>query len=435
MPSRADTPFGRRWRQLAERLLRALLIVSLLLAIRHAFFAMSERPSRSASGGEGRLRAALIDWSTASNPALARLSFDSVPSAATRDWAKDLRGAGTPLSWTSTLPTTAVSVEPIPDPKGTSRIFVAAPPKSTVAIFDSLGPMDSVSVRAVGAAVGPVVTHGIVRAAVAGATASAAALDSLSPGAVLVLGRAGWEAKFIVASLEEYGWRVSARLNVSPGNDVTLGAPANDISIPFYSAVVVLDSSAARFAPAIIRYVRSGGGLITVGEGGSVGALAPLLPAAQAEVVPAGAPDSLHPRNALAMRPLVNLKPDAVALEKRGARVAIAARRSGTGRVIQVGYDDTWRWRMAGAGDAVEDYRSWISSVVSSGAYAPRFPRTPALADPAPVAALHAALGPPAAAGTLSGNPGSEDLLLDLFIVAVASLLLETASRRLDGKP
>ena len=135
------------------------------------------------------------------------------------------------------------------------------------------------------------------------------------------------------------------------------------------------------------------------------------------------------------MRSLVRARADAIVLEKRGARVAVAARRAGSGRVIQVGYEDSWRWRMSGTGDAVEDYRNWISSVVSSAAYGPRVARSHSEnSDAAPLAGLYSALGSPLPVQP-AGLPGSESLMLDLFIVAVVSLVLEIASRRLDGKP
>ncbi|MDQ6717722.1 MAG: hypothetical protein M3Z17_05145, partial [Gemmatimonadota bacterium] len=124
MRSPADLTTRRRVRLFAERALRATLILILLFAIRHALFAMNEQPSVKAAGGDNRLHSALADWSTVSSPRSAHLRFDSAPSPATRDWASDLRGAGTAVSWASALPATAVSVEPIADPKGKSRVWI-----------------------------------------------------------------------------------------------------------------------------------------------------------------------------------------------------------------------------------------------------------------------------------------------------------------------
>ena len=434
MRSLAEPASFRRARHVAERLLRALLILALLLAIRHAVFAMNDQPSVSAAGGESDLRAKLAQWSTASSPRSAHLQFDSLPSRSTRDWAAALRAAGTTLSWSTKLAPLGIAVDPIVDPKGKSRVFVAAPSKSRVALSDSLGALDSISVRTAGASAGPVILHGAVHAVLGGADAAAAQSDSVRVRPVLVLGRAGWEGKFIVASLEEYGWKVNARLNVAPVNDVALGSASAAIDTSLYSAVIVLDSSAARFSPAVERFVRSGGGLVAIGEGASLRSLQGILPASTGESVPAGEVSASNPRSGFALRTLTGLKADAVALEKRGARVAIAARRVGKGRVVQVGYEDTWRWRMAGSGDAVEDYRNWLSAVASSAAYAPiGATQSNGGGTSAPVAELYSSLGPPSAAE--KNSAGNEDFLLDMFIIAVAALVLETASRRFDGRP
>ena len=66
---------------------------------------------------------------------------------------------------------------------------------------------------------------------------------------------------------------------------------------------------------------------------------------------------STTPRRALGFFPIVALASDAVPLESRDGRVIAAARRAGAGRVVQLGYDDTWRWRLAGTGDAPAAHR------------------------------------------------------------------------------
>ena len=102
---------------------------------------------------------------------------------------------------------------------------------------------------------------------------------------------------------------------------------------------------------------------------------------------------------------------------------------------MQIGYVDIWRWRMGGSGDPVEDYRNWMSSVVSSAAYAPAVALTrTGSADPAPLASLFASLGSPAAreAGLGAGDWGK--MLLILFVVAIAALVVETASRTVGWK-
>ncbi len=435
MRSLAEGAALRGFRKGGERALRVALLVSLAGASYIAATSLDERPNVSAAGDDAALRGALRNWSTSSSPKNAVIRFDSTPSPATIAWAASLRGTGTRVTWSSALPPIGISVEPIPDPKGKSRISISAPTGNTVAVTDDLGMIDTVANKAAGASVGPLLVHGSAQAASGRAVASAAARDSLIVKPLLVIGRAGWEAKFAVASLEEYGWRVNARLTVSPGNDVAQGFIGTRIDTANYSAVVVLDSTAARFASSIIQYVRSGGGLIAMGEGASLGALQPILPARAAPALPRSEFTSAQPRDAIALRPLGALSVDAVPLEKRGGRVAVAARRIERGRVVQVGYDESWRWRMAGPGDAVEDHRNWLSSVVSSAAYAPAATVAATTADPAPTAALYASLGNPSATPQHLRAFDAHALMLLLFVIALAALLLETASRRLDGRP
>ena len=435
MLSPAELPATRRARRGAEWALRAAFIVALVLAVEEALTTMSQRPSLQASGGDGSIRAALREWSSVSRPVKVRLRFDSTPSPVTLAWAAALPGAGTAVSWESSLAPLAMEIEPVADPKRRSRVWIAAPSESRVALADSLGALDSVVVRKFGSSAGPSIVHGFVRGAVDGEIAVTNLSDSLSLRPILVLGRAGWEAKFLVAALEEYGWKVDARLFLSPRNDVVQGSAA-PIDTSRYSAVVVVDSSASRYASSIEQYVQRGGGLVAVGEGGTMRGLSGILPASSGEELPPGEFKTADPRRALALRPLVSLKPDAIALEKRGSRVAIAARRVGRGRVVQVGYEDSWRWRMEGRGDPVEDYRNWWSSVVSSAAYAPRIAVVrPESGDPAPIATLVSSLGQPTSGERRFVTGGDALWMLILFIVASGAFVLETASRRVDGKP
>ena len=92
----------------------------------------------------------------------------------------------------------------------------------------------------------------------------------------------------------------------------------------------------------------------------------------------------------------------AFALERRGRRaIAVAARRVGAGRVMQIGYDDSWRWRMAGgARDRSARIASGGRASSASVAYAPRAAATgDGRRDRgAPLAALVDRLGPARAA-------------------------------------
>ncbi len=138
----------------------------------------------------------------------------------------------------------------------------------------------------------------------------------------------------------------------------------------------------------------------------------------------------------LSLVPIVNLKPNAVALDRRAAMVAAAARRHSAGRVLQHGYADTWRWRMSGGGNSVSEHRQWWTSAVASVAYAPRIvlPRVNET-DAAPLAALTAALGPAATVSGSASRGGSERAVSMwwLFGLLSVSLIAEWASRRLRG--
>jgi hypothetical protein len=148
------------------------------------------------------------------------------------------------------------------------------------------------------------------------------------------------------------------------------------------------------------------------------------------------------------------LRSDATPLERRQDGIAVAARRLGAGRVIQVGFDESWRWRMAGAPGAEAAHRDWWSRIVGSIAYAPvvrEAPAAPAGADTrslrsasshpersegsalsAPLALVIDRLGPPRAAAPADFERWSPDsrILLALMLVL---LLIEWTSRRLRG--
>src|SRR6185312_10232784 len=101
---------------------------------------------------------------------------------------------------------------------------------------------------------------GTVKATVNGTTASAIRRDSLSVKPVLVIGVAGWKAKFITNSLEEYGWKVDGRYELFPKGPVILGPASPQIDTAHYSLVVAADTAAGKYAGAIENFVRSGGG-------------------------------------------------------------------------------------------------------------------------------------------------------------------------------
>jgi len=389
------------------------------------------------------LSAALVRWSTETAPARVRIVFDSAPSPGQRDWLQALARAGTVVSWGGKEPSpTGVSVDPVPDPRHPSRVWVAAP-KGAIKLSDDLGLVDSAAVQGVGALVVVPHLHGVLRVVLDSVPATTMSSDSLVLRPVLVLGQASWEAKYALAALEEVGWKVDARLAVAPSGDVRQGPARIIMDTSRYAAIVVLDSIANRFSAQLARYVKDGGGVIALGAAAGLPQLAPILPAAVVDppTLPGAFAQDLPggPRSALALEPLGKLKNGAAVLETRASAgrqvIAAAAWQLGQGRVVQIGYDDTWRWRLAGAeADPVLAHREWWATLVSSVAYAPRVQlKTDTLLEPTPLASFIGSLGHsspelPGLARRLADNPR---LIPILFAVLLAAFLAEWTSRRL----
>ncbi|MFI5207026.1 MAG: hypothetical protein ACHQU8_00800 [Gemmatimonadales bacterium] len=385
------------------------------------------------TSGVASLTPALKRWSMRAAPSAVHVRVDGAISPAQRDWLAALAASGTRVTWSGAgaLPVAAVA-EPVADPAGATRIVVAAPAGAVVSLADEYGSLDSVRAASGGAGF-------LARSAPASVTVRAGVLsaraaigDSLVLGRLLVLGRAGWESKFVVAALEERGWSVDARLALSPRGDVVQGRTL-PIDTAHYSAVIALDSSALGSAGALARYVRSGGGLVLAAPVSAAPPLAPLELGALRAELPAVEPFDTagDPRRTLALTPIA-LREGAVALERRSGSVAVAVRRVERGRVMVVGYADTWRWRMAGGSDAAEQHRDWWAGLVASVAHVGRItmPRSSQL-DESPLASLVECLGPattPALADATSRVSSAW-----LFAALAALLLGEWASRRLRG--
>jgi hypothetical protein len=357
----------------------------------------------------------------------------------TRDWLRALAAAGTSITWDGDVPALAIAAEAMADPRGSVRLSVAAPAGVTVHVADDVGRIDSVVAAVGGGSVRAASAVGAVTASAGTTRARVTPAGSRTLRSVVVLGRAGWEAKFVAAALEERGWRVTVRMHVAPG--IAVGSPSPTLDTARVSAVIALDSAAAAEAAAIARYVRTGGGLVLGAEAARLPAFAALTAGrAGATVRTAGtyaAAVAPVTRQTLAIAPLRALRPDAVVLERRDDEVVLAARRVEAGRVVQLGYDETWRWRLAGGDESPEAHRRWWSELVGSVAYAPAM-EVPGLAvarDPAPRAALVAALGEAGKAPTgASASPPFDPSRSLLVYIAVALLLCtEWASRRLRG--
>ncbi len=233
----------------------------------------------------------------------------------------------------------------------------------------------------------------------------------------------------MAAALEERGWTVDARYTVAPGLDVSQGTllPLDTAS---HAAVIVLDSTANRYAGTLERFVRSGGGLVLAGEvGASLRQLAPAARRGQGTHAAAITFEPGDPRRALSYVELRSLSTEGVTLETRDGGVVVAARRVGAGRVVEIGYRETWRWRMQGGEGAVAAHRAWWADLVAGVAYAPAARNQPG--DPAPLASLVDALGP---ATPLPPARTPRGPLYPWLIAGCGlCLVLEWSSRRLRG--
>jgi hypothetical protein len=426
MPSRADLS------RYAEALLRVLVIGLLAWYLVHVLRERGHGPVESAASAS--LRESLERWSTVASPERVHVALEHPPELLERDWLAALPGAATEVTWSgpSFVPT-AIAVEPRADPAGGVDVSVAAPSSAMVTLRDTLGVLDSALARAGGVHAIVPKPRATLDAAVGPVAARGARHDSLDLRRLLVIGRAGWESKFAVAALEERGWKVDAHLAVSPKGDVRQGA-ITPIDTARYSAVLALDSTAARYGSALARYVRDGGGLVLWSPAARARALAAIAPGRPGAAIEdeGEAPSDSAPRRDLTLVPITSLADDAVVLERRGNSVSLAARRVGLGRVIETGYTNSWRWRMAGGDDAPERHRAWIAGLVASVAHTGRIPLAAPPTDVAPLASLIDRLGPPSPAAT-DQRHSAERTMRWVFAVLCAALLLEWSSRRLRG--
>ena len=393
--------------------------------------------SRDASGSAvvttNALDSALVAWS-ASAPSQVGVDATPVPDGRQRAWLVALRRTGTSVAWsTRDSSGSALVVEAGPLLSSPSSITALSTPGQAVVISDQLGRIDSTRAGSQGIAEWHANPISPVSARSAGSAPSAINHDSLVTHPVLVIGAAGWESKFVVAALEEDGWTVAARVTVAPGAIVRQELPAR-IDTGSVSAVVVLDSTSSLDAIVISRFVAEGGGLIAAGAGVNHPSLRAIL-ASRVASTSAGEIGGLlgtTPREGLSAR-LFRASATSVPLERRGSAPVVVARRVGSGRVIAIGYDDTWRLRMTPAMEsAPATHRAWWSSLVASAAYTRPIPRDVPATDEAPLAATIDALGPPVATRL---PPPTSHLAWEAWLAALAAgaVLAEWLSRRLRG--
>jgi len=409
-------------RSRAEWALRGVALTALALLIWTVVRPAALQPR--ISDARGGLETALVN-ATRRPVAALDVVVDSVPTALHRDWLAAIRAAGTKVSWSGrALPPVAVATSPVAEPESRIRVSVAGGDSTEVVLSDQLGAIDTVQARAIPSSRLLRTATGWVSASARGSRAVTAVANPVQVRRVLVLASAGWESKFVVAALEEAGWTVDARLRIAPGVETRQG-PDYPLDTARYSAVIALDAAAAPSAGAIERYVNAGGGAVLAGPASRLPGLARISPAA------AGARRVAGPRTGLV---LGALKDDAVVLERQGALPLVAARRSGVGRVIASGYDETWRSRMRRAAEAPDEHREWWTALVSAVAFVPTADARASGGDAAPVAALTAALGPQSQMG--AEPAGARSLVPPvwmLFGALLASLLGEVVSRRYRG--
>ena len=425
-------------RVLAERVLRGMVVGILAFLLWNSLFYEAPSVAQESIGGRPSIET-LSTWSKrSSTPGRIHVQLDSVPSPLERAWLRALAGAGSRVTWSGNLPPLMIEAQPVVSPTGGVRTSIAAPSGSTVVIGDEVGVLDTLRAVNSGAALTLNSSVGGLTGRISGASASTMARDSVVLHRVLVIGDADWESKFVVAALEEAGWKVDALIRVAPSVDVTQGSMAA-IDTSRYSAVVALDGSASPYANRLVDYVQIGGGVVLGPQAASIDAMSSLRigtvgqPPSDARAIQASGAVSL---GTLSLAPITSLRADAVPLEKRGSSIAVAARRIGAGRILQLGYDDTWRWRMAGSDAAVRDHRIWWSGLLSSVAYAPRIPRTTAsgVPDEAPLAQLVSAIGPRAGESNVANlNEFHSNWIVWVFVLLSLALSAEVASRRLRG--
>ncbi len=430
MPSRAET------RVSIETALRAvslgILAWMLWLSLDH------EKKQSVVAANTAGLSSALRNWTKSGiAPDNISVRLDSVPPARQRDWLAALRAAGSKVEWKGSIPALALGADAIASPTGGYNIRVSAPSGTSVVIGDDIGPIDTVKARAGGAHVTVRSASGIITATSSGTVARAALPDTLTVRRVLVFGDANWESKFAIAALEEDGWKVDAQAHVAPDVSVTQGS-VGPFDTSRYAAVIALDQSAAPYAGRILKYAESGGGVVIAAPAAAIEGFSGLRAGGVGKIETAFSietePGAVTLKS-LSVMPVTGMKSDAVPLDHRGNLVTAAARRHVAGRIIQLGYLDTWRWRMSGGESSVADHRKFWSSAVAGVAYTPTVLLEPkATVDDAPLARLVGTLGFPSPATTaLPTRERGTVSLWWLFAILSLSLVAEWISRRTRG--
>ncbi|MCC6245770.1 MAG: hypothetical protein IT353_23255 [Gemmatimonadaceae bacterium] len=492
-------------RSRAERLARALGVAALATALAASVWQAwrVDAPSGVSSMPPIRLDATTIDadslvaravrerivraavqqarTSAASDAALVptvRLAVSAIPRTPVRRVLGAARAAGVSMQWEDSTTLRALSFQAVRTVSPDSAVDLTASaefvPSSreqntrsgrALVMTDGGGVLDSIAVVAqasggdalnvrlrvssLSASAGVRVSHG--GRVIAGTLVAPAPTPTV--GRVRLYAQPGWEAKFVTAALEESGWQVDASFLISPkAAMVRVGNPmALDTSR--YAVAVVLDSGVVA-SRELLRFVSQGGGVIVAGAALRDAAVRTLSAAAIEDDrgAIAGTLITDEPRRGV---PAFHLaaREGATVVEREGDEPTVVLVRRDVGRVMAVGYRDTWHWRMEGRDDAADAFRLWWNGLVSSVAYvgaqatvfdAPRETAVSASMWPgraAPVADMVAQLGAAApldVAATSSTRMAFAARLMRvlpwvLAVLIVGSLLVEWAMRRLRG--
>lgn len=359
-------------------------------------------------------------------------ALSETPNVAERAWQQSLRQLGTKITWSGNLLPIALSARPAASPAGGYLLSGFAGRGGYVKVRDEISSIDSLPTHSGFLSTPFSVTSGVVRAAAGSDAASAASRDSVVLRRVLVIGKAGWETKFVLAALEEAGWKTDAAILVAPGVSVDQG-DISSIDTAHYAAVVAVDESAGSRARQVAEFARTGGGVVIGNAAAASEALAGLRVSQDArkssQVQPA---DDIASRAETAFGAL-RISADAVPLEVRNGSVAVAAKRFGFGRVAQIAFEETWRWRMQGNARAVSDHRNWWSGLVSQVAHAPRVTIASSPDDRAPFSDLITIAGNATKAPIAAKSLADGRWRFIWILVLLGLLMLEWTSRRLRG--
>jgi hypothetical protein len=352
------------------------------------------------------LDSSLVDAITRGTLLPSQLLLRVVPNDTMRALLHAARDAGVPFGWSVdagvSLPALGVAAQGVPAPVGRTMVRASAGNAPWLTLHDDIGWVDSVNaprddvIWTLPSSIG----SWCVQSAAARACARSA-VSSRRP-RVRVYGAPGWELQFTLRALEDAGFGVEGQVSIAPRVRVRVGA-REPLDTSRYAAVVALDSTSWPDAAAIARFVREGGGLIVLAEAANNAprafpVVAPLGP--ERPAVP-GALRSAATLDGLPLQPPRVVSDEAVVFERSarpGQPPLLLARRFGAGRVVQAGVRDLWLWRMTGGDDAPAAHRAWWERQLIRAMGAAATPDDPARwfgGEAAPLADLHARLGPP----------------------------------------